>query len=397
MGAFIGRSTQVSGLLQTTDFSYLGAFATPRNWEGAGQSFEYSLAGMAYNPAGDGGNGSLIIAANQPYSLISEITIPTLSSNADPTLLNAGAYLGTHFLNPIGVTGPTGQMLMTLCRNPEDGLFYYGFNTDYEADVYGIGRFDAARANNAGRWRLQAVNTYNSIRNIFYVSPAFQSAYAAGFSMGILRYRQSFGRGPNCFLFKPPVSLAADSEIASADIKTVALWDAEGGSTQYADHNSRTNYFGVQWIDPSPSGKKGIVVCGIRHFNKPSHRFPDGYYGYENAVLPEECEPGGTCVGQRGHRCADGRYCFWLWDPAEYAAVIQGSKQPHQVTHYAYTEAPNTEMYNIPPENYLMSGYDAERCKISYDSVTGRLFASEPYVAAGGTAPIPVIHVWQVA
>ena len=76
--------------------------------------------------------------------------------------------------------------------------------------------------------------------------------------------------------------------------------------------------------------------------------------------------------------------------------MIAGSKQPYQVVHYAYTDLPNTKMYNIPPENYLMSGYDAERCKLAYDSANGRLFASEPYVNAGGPSPIPVIHVWQV-
>jgi hypothetical protein len=379
-----------------SDFTYLGAFKAPTNWENASDTFEYSLAGIAYNPAGNGGAGSLIAAGHSSYSKVAEITIPALSTNPNPVLLNESIYLGTHYLNPASVTGPTGQMISTICRNPEDGLFYYILETDYETDVYGIGRFDVSRATPAGRWQLQAINPYNSLRNIFYVPPAWQAANAPGYSMGTLRYRQSFSRGPNCHLFKPPVSLPPDSVIPSTDVKTVALWDAEGGSTQYADHNSRTNYFGAHWI-VSPSGKTAFVVCGIRHYNKPAHRFPDGYYGYENAVLPDECEPFGTCVGQRGHRCADGRFAFWLWDPAEYAQVIAGTKQPFQVSHYAFSDVVNTKMYNKPPENYLMSGYDAERSKIAYDPAGGRLFASECYVNCGASSPSPVIHVWGVA
>jgi hypothetical protein len=212
-----------------------------------------------------------------------------------------------------------------------------------------------------------------------------------------LRYRGAgSGNGPNAYVWTPPVSLADGGSIAA--LNTIAQYGVGGAGNYVSDYNERNMYQGLAWV--VGSSKSGVLVAGLKEAGDPTAPHPSGYYGYANWALPGDCEHLGTCVGERGHRAANPKIGWWMFDPAEYESVLASTQQAHEVDYYAFDDQFDAVAYrtDIAP-TFLVTGTTAEMPRMTYDFSGRRLFVSECFSApsASGAGLVPVIHVFSVA
>jgi len=91
----VGATATISGLLQSTSFTYEGAFTQPLDFS-VKDAWAYPNQGMAYDPNGNSGAGSLFLSGLQNQYKTGEISIPALATPAgfgDITGLNAASEL----------------------------------------------------------------------------------------------------------------------------------------------------------------------------------------------------------------------------------------------------------------------------------------------------------------
>lgn len=97
--ASVVTGTRVSDLVYASDFTYLGAFAYPSS-----MGIDGSYAGpIAYNPAGNGGAGSLFVRGHQNSNQVAEISIPSQASwaQSDAAPVPQGVLLGGNYGDPL--------------------------------------------------------------------------------------------------------------------------------------------------------------------------------------------------------------------------------------------------------------------------------------------------------
>jgi len=105
----IGTASRSSALVYPSDLQYMGAFRGPEG--GNDYNFtKYSGYGLSYDPAGNGGSGSIfaVYCSNGvDYTSVGEITIPSPILSSTITSLNSAAFTSR---NPAPVDATEGQM-----------------------------------------------------------------------------------------------------------------------------------------------------------------------------------------------------------------------------------------------------------------------------------------------
>ena len=389
--------------LQPTDISYEGAFKLdPKTGPAEFATWAYTNAPVAYFPGGDqnGSNdgypGSLFMAGHVYNSMVAEMSIPAPVKSKDANALPTARFLQPFKDVLAGVPRAAGFIMGLAYLPPQGpqtkGCLHYCVSSDYQdvnspAPAHGWFQTDLSAPATAGTWYVSGESVWNTGRYVAEVPLEWANANTPGLRLAVGRHRNSWGsaEGPNLFAISPWASgnpPAAGTSLSPS--RTLMTFGGPGTSTQYQDFAGSDTYQGLVWL--TAGGKSAVVVTGIKELNEAR-----AYYGYENWKTPEQCEPSGTCEGQRGWRCGDGRASMLFFDPADLAAVVQRSKQPHEVVAYARLDI-NSFMLNPIPPTFLTTGAQAETLCASFDRARGLIYITESY--ALGTAP--VVHVFRV-
>jgi hypothetical protein len=273
------------------------------------------------------------------------------------------------------------------------GKIYFNCSTDYqdvESPAPAMGWFDTnlSQPNTAGLWYVGGDSLWNTSRYIFEIPKAWADLNAPGLRLATGRHRNSWGdsEGPNMCLCAPWLDgnpPAAGSTLRNTD--TLMSFGGPGHPETWSREFAYSDtYQGGAWL--TAGAKSAVIVSGIKDIN-----LAKSYYGYENWVTPDRCEPSGTCEGQRGWRCGDGRASLLFFDPDELAAVVKGTMSPNEPQWYARLDI-NSYMFDPIEPTYLSTGAEAESLMVTYDRARQILYLSESY--AIGTEP--VIHVFAV-
>ncbi len=395
-------------LLQPADFEYLGAFKLPEIYDGTGnnRTFAYSNAPLAYYPDGDstgsadGYAGSLFIAGHLYSSHMAEVKIPApVISAAKRASDLPQTTLIQNFSNVLSPVSNKEGFILGMVYLPKQGSqttgkIYFNVSTDYSADLANpkptLGWFDVTLGtpNTGGTWFLGNEQPFNTGKYLMEVPKAWADANAPGYLLATGRHRNSFGdaEGPNLYLTRPWDEGNPPARSARlAQYKKLAQYYGPGDAQKRwaKDFAGSDDYQGSAWLTAGTKGAVAIVGIKELDVNK-------AYYGYENWKTPDQCEPSGTCQGQRGWRCGNGRGSILLYDPADYAKVLRGELQPHQVQWYARVDI-NDKLFNPITPTFLSTGSDS--FGTTFDRAHGLLYISEQGVWGDSQ---PIVHVWKV-
>ncbi len=393
-------------LLQPSDIVYLGAIRLPAFSGPNYATWDYSNGPLAYFPLGDpsgvndGFPGSLFAGGHVYSTQVAELSIPgpvyspTKNLNDLPT-----ASFIQGFNNPLAsVTNKVGYIFGMTYLPPQGqqtiGKIHYCVSLEYQDESSPAppqGWFDTdLTIPAAGAWFLNGVSVWNSCRYIAEIPQAWSDAHTPGLRLAQGRHRNSAGNaeGPNLFATAPWQNgnpPAPGTTLSSASTLMMFGPVCCDPSLWAKDFSPSDTDGGLVWA--TSGSKSAVLVIGLKDIDT-----ANAYYGYENWVTPPECEPFGTCQGQRGHRCGDCRLSFMFYDPEDIAAVVNGSLPSYSPQWYSRYEFNNS--FHAYGPTFLATGAEAE-FTATYDRERGYIFVSESYVdGADGAAPI--VHVFKI-
>jgi len=253
----------------------------------------------------------------------------------------------------------------------------------------GIGWFepDLANPRTVGLWYLSNESPFNTSRYIAEIPKEWSDAHAPGMRLAIGRHRNSVGsaEGPNLFAAAPWLDgdpPAPDSRLRSYRKLMVFGPHRDRWGKEFAGSD---NYQGIAWL--TSGDRSAVVITGIKEYD-----VSKAYYGYENWVTPEQCEPTGTCKGGRGWRAGDGRVCILFYDPSDFAKVANGSKESHKPAWYAKLDINHIMFTPIYP-TFITTSAGGDAYCATFDRARGILYMSEGFAYPDS---MPVIHVFRI-
>ena len=429
-----------TGLIQPSDFSYLGAFKVPLP---SSDTFEYSNGVIAYYPT----NNSLFLNSHvtTPSSSpdkTAELTIvaPKFGTPGNISTLNRAAFVtnSPEFKQAKDVTqaGMGG-----MCYIPEENRVYYCATDDYNDNlVPAMNWFDAAtRTPGTGGYYLSTGSTtatihqYKWSRYITQAPQAWADANLGGRTILVGRHRGNQNvDGPTMYALFRFGSTAASSAVLPA--RALMKFGPDGGEAAAPDWAPTNNYQGLAWLTAS-SGRQCVALCGTfdtklvdGHCGIEAERNNQStgwYYGYSNWVRQWQCEDmtvssisglnclsttyppvdtplSSNCGGDPGRGWRYGgtpKVEIRLYDPADLAAVFSSNKARDQVFYYASYDI-STIMLRSPvrfaPDD--ANSQWMEQPSMAFDSTSGKLYLCETQVEVTGAGnKTPVIHVFQLA
>ena len=391
-------------LIQPSDITYMGAFRVDEAWQPNYKTMEYSNAAIAFYPNGDPANtdtysGSLFISGHVYQEYVKEISIPT------PVISQTLSQLPIATdLRPLADVDPANDevntFIMGMVYIPSQNKVFYTRSGDYvdgDCDLPGhggaLGSFDPNTMAHSGGMAYLNTGTrqhpYQTLRYITNIPPAWSQPLSNMF-LATGRHRGWCLEGSHLY-GSAPVTLPSESDVSA--IRLMEFGPFDGGinypwpaSAHYPKEHSYANaYQGAAWL--TAGSKAAFALTGTIDYDP-----ANSYYGYANWVLPNQCEPSGTCPpGGRGWRQSQPHPTILLYDPQDFVDVANGSKQSWEPQWYARIDLSPYMLRNYEP-TYLATGADAENILASYDSANGHLYISESFA----NSVYPVIHVFKV-
>lgn len=352
--------------LDVNSFTYDGSFRLSEQWAPNNQTLEYSNGCFCVLP-----NGNLLVTGHIYGSLVREFVVPaalakTKIVSAMPTAASSGAWV-----NLKAGLNVTGQQIWGMTYRPQDGRIWFQDSTDYQdvnSPLKALCSTPWPSVAPQGPWSVSSSSVWNTGK---YLCAMPDGRLLIG------RRRQSWGasEGHNASYVTVPASLpAAGASLPGVLAMSYCGWTGSNTAACYSKEQSQAdNYSAVAFVE-------GTIILSCLKDWDPAR----WYYGYENWKAPDECEPSGTCQGQRGHRAGDARPTLLLIDPAAMAGGdTDWFAKVDLAPFFSSTYGPT----------FLSTGAEADTVFSSYDATRKRLYVSESYAEANR----PVVHVFSVA
>lgn len=444
------------GLVTSADFTYIGSFKAQH------ADLSYGGTGMGWRPNGNGGSGTLLLAGNisNYRNTIVEVIPPTPVVSATRTVadLNNITHVQT-ISDPTGglITAAGGGMYLrgvTAVTLPDDSeRFMWAFSKYFNSggtSYYGIGFCNPDGSSPAGGWRLSGLNTQRVAQNLSTVPQTWADTNTGGRNVigGGLDYQimgASCG-GHSAFFFAPWVDDPGDYTPAANAELTVEI-GADYPMSEYANPSGQQmdypagvfsagwkpsghsffwtsdSHGGCQYVTTS-DGRSGFVVPGSVAGMFSSYNLADEYWTpalnsndtfFPHGVWAENTHmyyaaPQGYSHGQVAGQFRCG---LFLYDPADYAAVINATKNQYDVMAYDWVNVfdtlslggtvgvadggeGGTNYVGWPTNNWNWHG----RWRFmgsAFDPVTRRLYVLQEQFYSTGSTSYPGVHVYQVA
>lgn len=433
-------------ILLPADFEYLGAFRLPRDGDRP-RTFAYSGNAMTFNPDGDsagaadGFPGSLFIMGHDrmPYGdlpdggQIAEVNIPApiISQNMED-LNNAEFIQGfanimeNHFigLDEIPKAG------MQYLNRPETGAKIHVTWGEHlqrqELPSHGWFNPTLSDPDFQGEWFIGNQNLFSVNGYMFEIPSAWADTYTGGryLATGRMRDGGQGGMGPTLFAYRP-WNEDGSAPPFGTHLEEVTLllyenaYNSEDIIRAMNGYQHPDEWNGGTWITTS-SGKQAVLFAGTKSNGT---KYWYGYVHPNGAELPcvdAHVTDFTTCRNADGSACpaedflgccnADAGECisnrgwwsthfdaeFILYDPNDFAKVINGEIEPWQPQPYASIDIDEFLYFTIPEWEVAQLSTSNQRRErigdVTYDRANHLLYVLELYADEAA----PIIHVWRV-
>jgi len=356
-----GTAPSGSKLVQLTDFAtwYVGSFKLPPN------VFAYARRGLCL----DGSRHALVAGTLDTSGNVAEVTIPTVGGTAS---LLVGAMDPTE--GKMGSVGGDSPWRFGGCWVRADGSMIVSAFSFYDGSATQSGSFFTRPAD---------LSVKGQVKGAFPAAGAPQQKMASGAFASIpAAWQAALGgdllAGQCCTNIVSASSHGpAFGSMRASDVGVTNAWHPLTYYTQAHPlhnawnvtsdiYNGTTEETGLCF----PDGTDTVIVVG---------RQGTGTYSYGEATSADPADQ------NKGNHAYPYRHQVWLYDAHDLAAVHAGTKQPYDVTPYAYGQ-----LLGMPSGTNMQ-----QTLGCAYDPATKTMYIGEDF-AAGFQNTEPVIHVYQV-
>lgn len=410
-----------SSRIESSDLTYEGSFRLP---DPTGVGFGYigyssTRQGMCFNPAGDGGAGSLFIIG-EGAKHVAEVTIPSVDSGITTLGSLPTATTLQNFADPaegqwaeIEATDTSNVFIRGMCVHNGRlivSAYHFYLNTDsaHLATHFSRPLNLSTTGDVRGAVRLTATELYSgdikrrfTAGNMTAIPAAVQSAYGLGpvaVGGGGGSIISNLSAGPSIFAFDPDEITNSVSEISAVPLcyyphavhpvsgearHLQALFGYDLGEAMPVSHETN-DWWGspsfasiVAWCESRP-----VVLC------IGSHGYGNSWYGLTDGAGDPVYSTDGTPTpdpaiisGTPGNHAYPYRIQVWAYDQSELIAVATEAKLPWKAQPYAVWGL------STPFDETHVKGWHAG---FAHDPATRRIFVAEALLDGSK----PLIHVY---
>jgi hypothetical protein len=396
-----------SKLLQPTDLQYMGAFRLPDGdgteaggWEWGGSALTYYPDGDK-NSAKDGYPGSLFMTGNDVHQYVGEINIPAPVKSRELSELNFATTLqpltdiredmfGNLELPRVGLQYLPAQ------KGQKAGKLYFTWGQHMQegddSPSHGWADTDLSNPNVEGPWKIKDRTKYITTDYIFSIPSEWAAANTPGMLLATGRFRDGGqgAQGPSLIAYRPWNQGNPPMEGASLDniplLMYISVYEPEESTHILQAYSHADEWVGGAWL--ASSDKTAVVFAGIKGKG-------DTWYGYSDGT--ESPTDGTEFSGDPSYTNGEhGERGWWsdsfeaqmiFYDPAEFAKVAHGEKNPYEPQPYATLNIDNLLLREFPEEKRHLGG-------VAYDRSNGVIYITEQRGDAENDRP--VVHVWKI-
>ncbi len=441
----VGKGAAVyaqDSLLQPSDLVYEGAFRLPARAPDAqdAETWEYGGQALTYRPDGDPGGeadgypGSLFGTGHDVWNYVSEISIPapSLSRNVNElpvaTTIQGFHDVRAELFDGLDEMPRVGLQYLPPQAGQTSGLLHLAWGQHHHdigspshTPSHAWSNLDLSMPDTAGAWWIRDVSLYSVNGYMFEIPQEWADAYAGGARLATGRYRDGgwSGRGPTLFAYAPWQDGNPPAPGAHLTAHTLLLYSysftEEGGDSRLNGYHDSDMWEGGAWL--TAGDRSTVVFVGTKGGG-------DNYwYGYtspagDGAPCPADSPDGVMCFNTDGTPCApelieatvscpghiDETKGWWssrfdaqiiFYDPADFAAVANGTMSPDEPQPYAVLDIDENLFLSENSETWLMGSGDQRNYRVgemSYDRERGLLYIFEWFADEAQ----PVVHVWRI-
>jgi hypothetical protein len=358
--------------LQTSDFSYVGAFSVEGDFESDPRWNAYGMRGMTFDPSGDPSNsdaypGSLWITGHDWMQWVFEISIPTPSlGSPEYSELPRPVLLTEPFLFTDGCSGSENRLAgLEIHANRLWASCAYSYNVS-GADLPAImwsrkladmsdpkGPYHAGPTNSALFHANRQGNYLFSIPSDWAAKYVGSRTLATGFS------RNSHGgqQGPTILAFDPENPADGYPLLYYRQLHEHPNCFADQSTCDFPEYTACDKWESVSWVR---SGSRDAVLMSGRKCDGGKSTYQSGGW---------ECGP---CFGE-----------IIFYDPADFEASLEGKGRRKPWTVVPYHSWRPSELVHA----------EAPLGGMAYDESNSLLYFVEQFAGPGGRA---IIHVYRV-
>ncbi|MCF6268342.1 MAG: T9SS type A sorting domain-containing protein [Melioribacteraceae bacterium] len=385
-------------LIEPEDLVYKGAFLTPE-WISDTEFWEYGGTAMTHYPLGDsiglddGYTGSIIASGFDILQYFSEISIPIpiISPSKNISELNTAETIQPFSDVTGGLFNPfLGEMprvgveyLPTQTGQTTDKLYYcWGSHFQEAGDESNMPSHSWSEVNlsnpqTAGVWWLDGVSNYSGNDYMFAIPEEWANSNTSGMRLVSGRYRDGgwSGFGPSLYAFGP--WLDGNPPTNGDTLSVVQLLQYSNNYNGVPNPSYKLNNYehsdewtGGAWLTTKNSS--AVIFVGTKGIG-------EAWYGNETGPCLE-CD-------NRGWWSPEFSGQILFYNPADFAAVAQGTMEPYEPQPYAVMNIDSVLFHLRSTQQWYHLG------AASYDRENQLLYLFEP---GRFEEDRTLIHVWMV-
>lgn len=443
MMAALAGQVSADGRVAPGDLVYQGAFRLPAGGERP-LTFDYAGNAMTVNTAGDptgsgdGYPGSLFLTGHErmPYGelpdgdQVAEVGIPApVQAGAVSALPRAQVLQAFHEITRGLFAGmdEIPRVGMLYLDRPETGpLLHLAWGQHFEPETptptHAWVSPALDRPERAGPWFIDGASFYSINDYMLEIPQVWADAHAQGRVIGTGRYRDGgwSGMGPALFAYRPWTDGAGTPAPAGTRLGATTLLlyrtstETETIEQALDGYQHPDEWQGAAWLTTA-DGRSAVLFAGTKSTGA---RY---WYGFTHPQSPDlPCVEVAFVGDFPVCRFADGAPCpaedlqgcpvhndmrgwwssrfdaqFLLYDPADLAAVADGTLAPWEPQPYAVIDIDDHLFLTDGVEPDMLGTGDQRRLRIgdaAFDRVHGLLYVLELFA----DGPAPVVHVWRL-
>ena len=340
-------------LLHWSDFTYVGYFKLPEVQNQASR-FAYVSGGndsavMAYNPNGDGGNGSLFVRGHAQMQLVSEINIPAPSKTGESTARQlqpfadvSGGRLHTKVSDGGTLDNLAGMVVLTPPGQSAPSVFWtlrqYYHVTGSDPESEGVSTLNLSNPQPKGLWNING--PYNATAGYLAEIPAaFADQYLRGARIvageEAVNGVATSSWGPAAFAIKPWLADGTyppdRTNLASIPLVYHPRSNAAGSPGIYPGWNPACKVGSVQWIQ---SGDKQALVFTVT--------IGSGICWYGTAADKPAEVPDDPVVTDKGYHAYPYQQQLWFYSVEDIQKSPKAGCAPGEFAHMKRTSSIHT-------------------------------------------------------
>ncbi len=372
------------------NLSYEGSFRVPAGTLG-GSTFAYGGKGLAWrdrNPGDPNDPGSLYLVGHAQDQLVAEISIPTpvISSSKNvaelpvASLLQPFADVTGGLMNSI-TSDPRLGGLAWLDRGNGGGELHWTVWQFYNVSGnqfpgHGYSSVNLNAPNGTGAWTVGNYHNQSTAGYLFDVPSGWADQNIGGKRLvsgqNSVTGNATSSWGPSMFAYDPAQHPVQPPPFGAAlDVAVMANYPySPNGENNFPNYKPTDWWQGASWI--SAGGQHAVVVVGSKALGETRYGAP---------------QPG-DCNQYQGYHGDPYEPQMLFFDPAELAAVANGSRNPSSIEASAIYR-PQADIYKTCFGMLAGAAYDPDRQRLYITQLSADTLNQ--------FEPMPLVHVYKVS